>query len=638
MRHRIVLLAALTGLLWSLGVHDASAHAALQTSVPFAGSAIERAPAEVRLSFSEKPEAALSTVTVEDESGTHYETGGARGAADDPLSLVLPVGDLTRQVYTVSYRVVALDGHRITGSFEFGVGTLPAGRLDVKPTPPPGLSGLELCGRFALLAGLVGLLGHGVAALAGFGRGSGPLGPAAWASSMVGFIVLGEAQRRNAGASLADLWPTSVGHALALRGAAILVAGCALLVAPRWRRPATVVIVVAAASAMVVHVGAGHAAAARSWRSAYIAVQWLHVVAVGAWAGGLVALLVAVRGAPSKTKDAQVARFSSLALVALLVVMGTGVVGGFREIATWRELTSTRYGETVLVKSGLVLLIVALAAWNRRRHVATARTDLGPLVRTGTAEVAVALTAIVAAAVLAGSSPPAAARGVPRGLRASGHDRAKTVDVELTTPLALAGPNRFEVRVTAPGRDEPLRPDAVRLRFRPIDDAGVAATTLDLRRRPDGAYEAVGDNLAFNGRWGVGVLIRRGASSTTVPLEVETQQAPQFLSVLREPNKPAVYSVQIEDDTRVQFEPSSNEPGSRQLAVEWFDIIGSERPVDQMVLTLEHDGVTEKQVVRRTGPGRFTAAVRLREGTTTVTGITRTADGTRLRASFDLQP
>ena len=78
-------------------------------------------------------------------------------------------------------------------------------------------------------------------------------------------------------------------------------------------------------AAMAVHVDAGHAAAGASRSTVRIAEQWAHFAAVGIWLGGLLALLVGLRGAPSSAKAAAVRRFSTIAAFALVVVVGTGV-------------------------------------------------------------------------------------------------------------------------------------------------------------------------------------------------------------------------------------------------------------------------------------------------------------------------
>ncbi|HET7486732.1 MAG TPA: copper resistance CopC family protein [Acidimicrobiales bacterium] len=636
-RGRPAALALVAALCWLGAAVPASAHAGLASSFPLAGSALDRPPATVRLSFSEAPEASLSTVAVRDPAGEHQETGRPQAVAGDPLSLAVPVGDLTPQVYTVTYRVLSrVDGHAVSGRFDFGVGVLPASRLDAIPAAAPGASPLEVVARWALLAGLAAVAGTALAGLAATGRGAGRLAAAGWAMAAAGLVLLAVAQRAGAHASFAALWPTAVGRALAGRGLALAAAGAALLAARRWGRPALAAAAAATGVALAVHVGAGHAAAARTWRAAVVAGQWVHVATAAAWLGGLGALLLAVRGAPSPEKAARVRRFSALAVVALPAVVATGAVAGAREVGSWSELAGTGYGRTVLAKAALAAVVLALAARNRLRNAPLAASDLGPLRRTGGAEVGAALAALAAAALLAASSPPAATRGAPRGWRVAGHDRAATLTARLTTPVATAGPNRFTVRLEDHHRGRPVPPTGVGLRFTPVDDAGVAPTMLALR--PTGkAWEAVGDGVAFDGRWRIDVVVERPTTSAAVPLLVSTEEAPQFVSVLREPGRPAVYSVQIADETVVRFSPSADGAGRRSLEVEWFDIIGSERPVAPMVLTLAHSGHTTREAVRRVGPGRFTAAVRLAPGTTTVTAITRSEEGERLRAVLRLR-
>src|SRR5207248_9790853 len=123
-----------------------------------------------------------------------------------------------------------------------------------------------------LLVGLVVLIGAATAAVGRFG-GSGIgtmlLAGCGWMLAAVGLVLLADAQRRNAGSSLAALLRSPVGHALIWRGVAIGSAGAALLVAlgaPRIRRLALAAAGIAALAAVVVHVANGHAGASR-WPS-----------------------------------------------------------------------------------------------------------------------------------------------------------------------------------------------------------------------------------------------------------------------------------------------------------------------------------------------------------------------------------
>src|SRR5215208_1057949 len=242
----------------------------------------------------------------------------------------------------------------------------------------------------------------------------------------------------------------------------------------------------AALAAIGVHVSAGHAAAGDS-TGVSIAFQWTHFAAIGIWIGGLAALLLGVRGGPSEAKAAAVRRFSTVAAAGLLVVVVTGVVRAVEELGSWGELWSSGYGRAVAAKSVLLLAIAGFGALNRWGSVPGAGFDLGPLRRTSRGELALAAAALGVAAVLGTLSPPAAGLP-PLGITVSGADFATTVRVDLETASAQPGANRFVVRAIDYDSDEPVRARRVSLRFRPLDDPGVPATTLDLVRAPDRSY------------------------------------------------------------------------------------------------------------------------------------------------------
>lgn len=108
-----------------------------------------------------------------------------------------------------------------------------------------------------------------------------------------------------------------------------------------------------------------------------IPVDSLHVLAMSVWLGGLAALLAAVPAATRRlgATDANrllasvVMRFSAMALAAVIVLVGTGVVQALEHVGSWSALTATGYGRAVLVKIALTLALVCLGAVNRRRAV-----------------------------------------------------------------------------------------------------------------------------------------------------------------------------------------------------------------------------------------------------------------------------
>jgi copper transport protein len=605
-------------------------------SDPRPGATLGASPTAVRLSFTERPEPRLSEIRVVDTSGRSHARGRPAAVAGDPLALSVPVGPLRRGVYTVAWRIVsAVDGHATAGAYAFGVGVPPGPGAAVAPTANPRTSVLEVLARWLFLGGLLALLGGAAARLARFGDDR-ILAPAAWAVAALGLLLLAEAQRRGADASLADLLGTTVGHALVWRGVALAVAGGALVAArrPRLRRASRLVVAAGALAALGVHVAAGHAAAGTWPHVVTVLAQWAHVAAAGIWLGGLAALLLGVRGAASAAKAVAVRRFSSLAAVGLVVVAATGLLRAVDELESPGELASTGYGRAVIAKSALLLGIAALGLLNRRRSVPAAAVSLRPLRTTSGVELGLAVCALAAAALLGALAPPAG-RAQPIGLSVSGADTATSVRVRLTAASAEPGPNSFLVRAVDYDSRDPVRARRVELRFVALDDPGVPATSLPLGRRADGSYEGSGANLAFDGRWRVTVVLERARDAVAVPLDLDVRGPAQFVSVERRPGRPPAYSVDVDGLNTIRFSPDPERPGASLLLVTCFDALGAELQVDSLVVTLAGaDGVGAQQPVRRLGRGRFAGGIHLPAGPVTLAAVARKRDGTRLRATI----
>jgi copper transport protein len=631
---------ALAVLLSLVAAADAHAHAALVASDPAAGAALGDSPTAVRLTFTEEPEPELSSIEIRDSNGAKMQTGTIARADRDARTLVVRVKPLPRGIYTVAWRVVsAVDAHATAGAYDFGVRADPGVAARDAGTSVAKTSRFEIAARWIFLTGLVLLIGAAAASAGCFGSSSDVVVAAVgWGVTAVGLVLLFEAQRRVAGVSLSQLLDTAVGVDLVWRAVAVGAAGYALLVAvflrPPHRALALGIAGLAATAAVAAHVVAGHAAAG-SARLLNVAAQWAHVTAVGVWLGGLAALLIAVRGDPSAAKAAAIRRFSTFAGVGLIVVLGTGAVRSIAELSGWSDLYSTGYGRAVAAKIALIGLLALLGASNRWRSVPRAATDLRPLRRTGRLELAVALTALAVAAVLGSLAPPAAGRQQP-GFDVSGTDFATTVRVRLTTASTQPGPNRFVVRAVDYDSGSPVEA-GVSLRFSALDDPDVPPTTLVLRPDRQGAHVGTGSNVAFDGRWRIAALVARGGEVVRVPLEVDVEGPPQFLSVLRVPGRPPAYTVDLTARGAIRVSPRPERPGRSQLRITVYDVVLNERTVDRLVVTARSgDRPTRQLPVRRLSRSTFVADAVLAEGQNRIAVIAGTPDGTRIRGVFDL--
>jgi len=153
-------------------------------------------------------------------------------------------------------------------------------------------------------------------------------------------------------------------------------------------------------------------------------VESAHLWAISAWIGsvGIAAFVVLPDPTGTAATDrAEVAQWvqtlSGVATGALIVVVGTGLFNAWRGVGSPANLAGNVYGNTLLVKVGLVAIAVALGAFNRFRvmpHLMAAlRAPLGlptqpreRFVRVLRIEAVVLLAVLVAAAVLSSSPLP----------------------------------------------------------------------------------------------------------------------------------------------------------------------------------------------------------------------------------------
>ena len=143
MRRRLLLpllstvLATVLGLLTTaVAASPAWAHTRLVSSTPAAGASAH-APSEVVLVFSEAVQPGLSALSVTGADGEEH-VAGPPAAGGDGSSVTQPLrAPLEPGTYRVAYRVLAADGHPVTGSFEI-TATAPAAPAPTAAASGPG--------------------------------------------------------------------------------------------------------------------------------------------------------------------------------------------------------------------------------------------------------------------------------------------------------------------------------------------------------------------------------------------------------------------------------------------------------------------------------------------------------------------
>jgi putative copper resistance protein D len=108
----------------------------------------------------------------------------------------------------------------------------------------------------------------------------------------------------------------------------------------------------------------GHAAGT-SGHSMAITSMGLHLVFVSVWLGGIVTLVL-LRGIIEKDRLATiVARFSTLAIIAFIVVAVSGVANAMVRIGSFDKLVGTPYGQLVLAKVAAMVVLGLFGFWQR---------------------------------------------------------------------------------------------------------------------------------------------------------------------------------------------------------------------------------------------------------------------------------
>lgn len=631
--------------LWVVASAAASAHASLLSSDPVDGSRLGRPPKSVSLVLTEKPELALSTFKIVNVKGRSVRTEGVRLVSEDPFTVRIALEPLDQGIYSVSWRVISrVDGHLTGGTFIFGVGVDPGDFVptDTRVGGEDALPPLGVAGRFLLLAGLITLLGFTWVTVALFTEGTSATRRVMGGSLITSFLGLGlmaDAQRRAAEVGFAELAPTFTGQMLIGRAFALILGAIALVVALRWsraRRWATAAAGTGAALAMLVHVAAGHAAASSTSEWTKVAVQWVHFLAVSVWLGGLLALLIGIRGTPGEDKASAVRRFSKVAGIALAAVLVSGMLRAINMIDRWENLFSTAYGRVVVVKAGFVVGLAGLGAINRYRNVPRADRKLRGLRLISGAELALATGILGLTALLVNLSPPAAAGGsAPQNppVLAFGSDFATTMKVRLEISSRGPGTNEFELKVTDFDTGEPVDPDRVSLRFRLLGGGDTAAleTALELRRLGIGKFGATVRELTIDGRMRVVVLIQSATESAEIELEVVARCRAEALEVR---GGPQLYDIPLREGlARAYLDPGR--PGVNDVYIT-FESGGGQLPAVQTnVFVNRKDTESMRLETRRLNAGQFIAGVNLAAGNWRFDFEAVTQDGEVLRGCFE---
>jgi len=535
----------------------ASAHAYLIKTFPAASVTLNAPPPDVALTFDEAVEPRFAIISVTDPSAHQETSGTVHRSASDPDTLIVPLHKVREGWYLVYWRAISVDGHPVQGAFTFAVGPNPgpAPQFKIPSISATATSTPLLLARWAMFLTTMTAIGlfvlRAVIARPLVRRVDGTSLRAltvAFAAAALLALVAIPAYLEEATAidslrsffsfgALVPLWRTTAfgrGYVdLEICFALFALSATIALWAdrPEQERRSTAALLalagaLAAAAAVLVLPGASGHAGQTAPRGVSLLLDWLHLVSGSLWLGGLLGLLVLYRSLPDTRRVAglavAVARFSNVAFVSVLLLLGSGIGATVLHMPVLAALWQTSYGKVILIKAGILAATLPLAATNLLRNkpsllAAGGQAALGErparLLRGLVGgEAALIVGAVFAAALLSSLAPPppafaeegsALARVGPGSVAATINQAGYTLQL-LVTPNHAAAPNTFALKLSRHG--QPVRHANVTVSFAMLD-MQMPNQEYQLAETKPGIYTRAAPALVMVGHWGLDYTI-----------------------------------------------------------------------------------------------------------------------------------
>jgi len=519
--------------------------------------------AQITLQFDEEIEASISSIKVYNSRLERKDIGDIQQNPNDEHTLNIDLAELGEDTYTVVWTVVSkIDGHSTTRLFTFFVGVVTEDSVPVAnstslssdTTLSPwevGIRWLLFSAAFVIFGGFLLIpfvfvprlktikvefrdfwleLNRSLnsliikALLLWFFAG---LALLLWQSLVISNNGLFHALINGAPILLLR---TRFGKILLFRQ--LLAIGLFVL---HWRSPDShrLVKIIMAAGLLGSISLTSHNAAGSLWSVTSTFIDWLHLIANGAWIGGLVTLTLtffpALRRLPGDNRSRvmlpPLRRFSKLALGSVLISTATGIYSASLHILSLNDFGETDYGKTLLFKISLVFVVFIFGSANVTALKPKWRLRIMSIIRQGDrwrdklphmirAETLIGFLIIFTTAILT-ALPTPPPQPFPEGQQLPSNSVLREIDLpenQLKVFLALApnwiGWNRYLIVLQDETGNSISDAERVRLRFY-LPEADARTDWLIASPTQNGLYVTSGQDLILVGEWQIEIDIRR---------------------------------------------------------------------------------------------------------------------------------
>lgn len=561
--HILIIAIVLALFLASLTTRSTYAHAALVRTDPPDSTVLAEAPSQVRLWYNEPISVSFSTFQVLDLDGQPVALTGIHLDELDPQLVILDLPEIGDGVYSIHWHVLsAADGHDTQGYVVFGVGNSADLNTAVVHEVQTAVPWTEVALRWAnygLMALVIGavmvvqLVLPRAQQRAVFAKSHQPArrrillmaSYAALGSLIVGLgLYLYQLSRLLANLAAEATWLGTGWELLANSrwgwlwlGRQAIFAALLILFGKMHKRytPALgFAVSLLVGGTAVLQALTSHAAAVLNQRTLALLADALHILAMGIWLGGVVALLVGLPAATAKLLPEQARQlrraawqtFGPVAAIAVALLVLSGLVSAGFQVATPDAMVTSFYGQTLLTKIGLMLLmglfgLINSASLNPRLAAPLAQLLQKPagwtpfsvdkLPRLVLLEASVGLIVLLATGIVT-ASPAAIGPGyLPYPEKEQPSTMTQSVEdmiISFSSKPNLPGQNIFVVRATSHRRPAPAEVAKVILRFTYLEE-DLGTVSVDAQEIEATSFRLGGGYFSLPGRWHVAVAVRR---------------------------------------------------------------------------------------------------------------------------------
>ena len=311
--------------------------------------------------------------------------------------------------------------------------------------------------------------------------------------------------------------------------------GLAALLALLILWPATRLLQIAAGAGLIALIAlVGHAGATPGAAGdIHLTSDMAHLLAAGAWLGGLPALAMLLAAARKANDPAwrglavgAIRRFSWLGIVCVAVLMVSGIINSWNLLSGPRDLITTAYGRLLLLKIGLFVAMVGIAAANRFHFTPQlpAASALRALQRNSLAETGLGLCVLLFVGALGTLSPSGHAHNTNADVPPNAafvHIHTSEAMAEVTIEPGRTGKASALIRVL---REDFSEYPAASIELTLDPPSGGSKIARSAAHLPDGNWEVNGLELSQAGIWTVRVIIptdRGAAIVLDAPIVIE---------------------------------------------------------------------------------------------------------------------